>query len=176
MRRALAAAILVLLMVPCFPAWLEVAEALPISAASSEPVFGAVTASIDDQGTMTPTGNGHFTVDDRVFSGKSLSKSVSDDAAGCFTGQFRSDESWLLDSPHMTGNHRSTATIRSDRGTLTLRLRGQMEFPSASGSWDITRATGDCAGLDGEGTYSATYPSSSDGSMRLTFDGQAHNS
>jgi hypothetical protein len=161
-------------MLPWFPAGLEVAEALPIAAASSEPVFGAVTASIDDPGTMTPTGNGKFTIDERVFSGKSLSRSVSDDAAGCLTGQFRSVESWSLDSPRMVGSHKSTATIRSDHGTVTLRLRGQMEFPSATGNWEVARGTGDCSDLDGEGTYSATFPSSSDGSMRLTFEGQAH--
>jgi len=174
MLRGLAVALIAFLLVPMFPAGTEVAEALTISAAANEPVFGAVTAGIDDPGTMTPTGNGRFTIDDRIFAGKSLSRSVSDDAAGCFTGQFRSVESWSLDSPRMVGNHRSTATIRSDRGTLTLRLRGQMEFPAATGDWQISRGTGDCSDLEGEGTYSATFPASSDGSMRLTFEGQAH--
>lgn len=175
MRRGLAIAILAYLALSLYPAGLDIAYALPIAGAPSEPVFGAVTATVDDNGTMTPTGNGRFTIDERVFAGKSLGRSVGDDAAGCLTGQFRSVESWVLDSPKMSGAHRSSATIRSDRGTLTLRLRGQMEFPNATGSWEITRGTGDCAALEGEGTYSATFPAASDSApMRLTFEGQAH--
>jgi len=157
------------------PSGLDVAEALPIAAASNEPVFGAVTASAEDAGTMTPIGSGQFTIDDRVFVGKSLGRSVSDEAAGCLTGQFRSVESWALTSPKMVGTHRSVATIRSDHGTLTLRLHGQMEFPSATGAWEIARGTGDCADVEGDGTYSATFPSSNDGPpLRLTFEGQVH--
>ena len=176
MMRGLAIAVLAFLALSLWPAGLDVADALPISAASSEPVFGAVTATVEDAGTLTPTGSGRFTIDERVFSGKSLGRSVSEDAASCLSGQFRSVESWTLDSPKMTGSHRSSATIRSDRGTLSLRLRGQMEFPAASGSWEITRGTGECAEVEGEGTYSATFPAASDGTpMRLTFEGQAHN-
>jgi hypothetical protein len=175
MARGLALGILTFLALSLWPAGLDVADALPIAAASNEPVFGAVTASVDDPGTMTPTGNGRFTVDERVFLGKSIGRSVSDEAADCLSGQFRSVESWVLDSPRLTGSHHGTATIRSERGTLSLRLRGQMEFPSASGSWEIIRGTGDCADVGGEGTYSAAFPAESDGSpMRLTFEGQAH--
>ena len=175
MKRGLAIALMAFLALSLCPAGLDVADALPIAAASSEQVFGAVSGSIEAPGTMTPTGNGRFTIDDRVFAGKSLGRSVGDEAAGCLTGQFRSVESWVLVSPKLAGTHRSTATIRSERGTLNLRLRGQMEFPTASGSWEITRGTGDCADLEGEGTYSATFPAASDGSpMRLTFEGQAH--
>jgi hypothetical protein len=175
MWRGLAIALLAFLALSLCPAGLDVADALPISAATSEQVFGAVTATVDDNGTMTPTGNGRFTIDERTFAGKSLGRSVADEAAVCLTGQFRSVESWVLDSPKLTGSHRSIATIRSERGTLSLRLRGQMEFPTASGSWEITRGTGDCAELEGEGTYSATFPAASDStSMRLTFEGQAH--
>ena len=175
MRRGLAIAMIAFVALSLCPAGLDVADALPIAAASNEPVFGAATATVDDNGTMTPTGNGRFTIDERVFAGKSLGRSVADEAAGCLTGQFRSVESWVLDSPKLTGTHRSTATIRSERGTLSLRLRGQMEFPTASGSWEITRGTGDCADLEGEGTYSATFPTASDATpMRLTYEGQAH--
>jgi hypothetical protein len=175
MGRGLARAVLAFLALSLWPAGLDVANALPISAAPSEPVFGAVSASVDDAGTMTPTGNGRFTIDERVFSGKSLGRSVSADAADCLSGQFRSVESWVLDSPKLSGSHRSTAAIRSEHGTVSLRLHGQMEFPTASGSWEITKGTGDCAELEGGGTYSATFPAASDGSpMRLTFEGQAH--
>ena len=35
-------------------------------AASSDPVFGVASGTTDDDGDMTPTGNGKFTIDDRV--------------------------------------------------------------------------------------------------------------
>jgi hypothetical protein len=57
---------------------------------------------------------------------------------------------------------------------VTLRLRGRMEFPFASGTWTVMRATDGCADLQGEGSYTATYPDSGGGSaFSLTFDGQA---
>jgi hypothetical protein len=49
-----------------------------------------------------------------------------------------------------------------------------MEYPTASGSWEIVKASGGCAGLDGDGHYTATFPGSGDTpSFRLTFDGEA---
>jgi len=175
MRRGLAITMLAFLALSLLPSGLDIADAEPLSATPSEPVFGAASGSVDDQGTMTPTGNGHFSIDDRAYAGKSLAKSVSDDAASCLTGQFRTDETWSLESPKMNGNHRSTIVIRSDQGSVTLRLRGQMEFPTASGTWQITRATGNCSDLEGEGTYSATFPNNGEDSpFRLAFEGQVH--
>jgi hypothetical protein len=174
MRRALAITLVLFLAVMVRPAEVEVAEAVPIAAAPHEPVIGVASGDAEDPGAMTPTGNGRFTIDDRVYSGRSLVRSVSDEAARCLTGQFRSVEDWVLESPRMTGTHRSAVTIRSDVGTVTLQLRGRMEFPSASGDWQVTRATGGCADLQGEGTYTVTYPGSGDAStFRLTFDGVA---
>ena len=149
-----------------------IAVAAPMAA--SDPVFGAATGSIDDEGEMLPTGNGRFTIDDRIYSGKSLGRSVGSLAAACFTGDVRSVEEWALEAPRMVGTHESDVTIRSERGVLTLRLRGQMEQFTASGTWTVVRASGGCAALDGDGKYTATYssaPSRSD--FRLTFDGDA---
>src|SRR5690349_15678604 len=95
--------------------------------ASSDPVFGVATGNTDDEGDMTPTGNGKFTIDDRVYVGKSIGKSVDGLAAACFTGDLRSVEEWSLDSSKMAGTHESDVTIRSERGVLSLRLRGQMQ-------------------------------------------------
>ena len=142
--------------------------------AATEPVFGAATGSMKDEGDMVPTGNGHFTIDDRVYVGKSLGRSVGNDVATCFTGELRSVEEWALEAPRMIGTHESDVTIRSDRGMLSLRLRGQMEQFSASGSWTIVRATGACSEMDGDGQYTATYSTTGPGSdLRLTFDGVA---
>jgi len=141
--------------------------------AQSDPVFGVATGSMEDEGDMTPTGNGKFTIDDRIYAGKSIGKSVDGDSAACFTGDLRSVEEWHLESPKMVGTHESVVTIKSDRGALTLRLRGQMEQMSASGSWEIVKSTGSCSELDGDGKYTATYSSSRSGTdFRLTFDGQ----
>ena len=141
--------------------------------ASSDPVFGVATGTTEDDGEMTPTGNGKFTIDDRVYVGKSLGRSVAGLAASCFTGDLRSVEEWSLESAKMAGTHESTVTIRSDEGVLTLRLRGQMEQFTASGSWQIVKSTGGCSELDGEGKYTASYSSAKSGpNLRLTFDGQ----
>jgi hypothetical protein len=141
--------------------------------AASDPVFGAATGSIDDEGDMTPTGNGKFTIDDRVYVGKSLGRSVDGLAAACFTGELRSVEEWALESSRMAGVHESAVTIRSERGALTLRLRGQMEQLTASGTWQIVRSSGGCSELDGQGKYTASYSSSRSGpNLHLTFDGQ----
>jgi hypothetical protein len=122
---------------------------------------------------MTPTGNGKFTIDDRVYVGKSLGRSVAGLAATCFTGDLRSVEEWSLESPKMVGTHESTVTIRSEHGALTLRLRGQMDQFTASGTWEIVKSTGGCADIDGDGKYTATYSSAKSGpNLRLTFDGQ----
>ncbi len=144
--------------------------AAPLAAA--DPVFGVGTGSTAEEGEMMPTGNGRFTIDDRVYVGKSLGRSVAGLSADCFTGDLRSVEEWALESPRMTGTHESVVTIRSERGTLTLRLRGQMEHFTASGTWDIVRASGGCSELAGDGTYTAQYSSSRGGpNLRLTFDG-----
>ena len=148
--------------------------ALAAPAAAPEPVFGVATGSTDAEGDMTPTGNGRFTIDDRVYVGKSIGRSVAGVAAACFTGDLRSVEEWSLESSRMTGSHESVVTIRSEHGSLTLRLRGQMEQMTASGSWQIIRSSGDCAPVDGDGRYTATYSSSRSGpNLRLTFDGEA---
>jgi hypothetical protein len=146
--------------------------------ATTEPVFGVATGATDSEGDMLPTGNGRFTIDDRVYVGKSLGRSVASLAAACFTGDLRSVEEWRLETPQMVGAHESTVTIRSERGAMTLRLRGQMEQMTASGTWQIVRASGACGSLDGNGTYTAVYSSSSTGAsgdkpdFRLTFDGE----
>ena len=146
--------------------------ALAAPARAPEPVFGVATGSIDDEGEMTPTGNGRFAIEDRVYAGKSLGRSVGGRAEACFTGEMRSVEAWSLESPRMVGVHQSTVTIRSERGTVTLRLRGQMEQLTASGTWEIVRSGGACADLDGEGKYTAAYSSERSGPhLRLTFDG-----
>ncbi len=141
--------------------------------AATEPVFGVASGTTDNEGDMLPTGNGRFTIDDRVYVGKSLGRSVASLAASCFTGDLRSVEEWRLETPRMIGDHESMVTIRSDRGSVTLRLRGQMEQMTASGQWEIVRASGGCGDLDGDGTYTAVYSSSNDGpDFRLTFDGE----
>lgn len=149
--------------------------ALAAPATAPEPVFGVATGSTDDEGDMTPTGNGRFTIDDRVYVGKSLGRSVTGVAASCFTGDLRSVEEWSLESPRMTGTHESMVTIRSEHGSLTLRLRGQMEQMTASGNWQVVRSSGDCSSVDGDGKYTATYTAGRSGpNLRLTFDGEAH--
>jgi hypothetical protein len=141
--------------------------------ASLAPVFGIGTGSTLDEGEMLPTGNGRFTVDDRVYVGESLGRSVAGLAADCFTGSLRSVEEWSLEAPRMVGTHESEVTIRSERGTLTLRLRGQMEQFTASGTWQIVRASGGCAELSGDGKYTASYSTSrTDPNLRLTYDGE----
>lgn len=146
--------------------------ALAAPGGASEPVFGVATGSIDDEGEMTPTGNGRFVIDDRVYVGKSLGRSVGGTAAACFTGEMRSVEEWSLETPRMVGIHESIVTIRSERGAMTLRLRGQMEQLTASGNWEIVRSSGGCAALGGEGKYTAVYSSERSGPhLRLTFDG-----
>jgi hypothetical protein len=143
--------------------------------AASDPVFGVASGDTEDEGEMLPTGNGRFTIDDRVYVGKSLGRSVADLSAACFTGDLRSVEEWSLETPRMIGTHESSVTIRSELGVLTLRLRGKMEQFSASGTWEIVRSSGGCSELDGDGTYTATYSSSRSGpNLRLTFDGESH--
>jgi hypothetical protein len=150
-------------------------QASAAPAAAPEPVFGSATGTIDDEGDMLPTGNGRFTIDDRVYVGRTIGRSVAGRVAACFTGEFRSEEEWSLESRRMAGTHESTVTIKSERGSLTLRLRGQMEQLTASGSWEIVRSSGECAALDGEGRYTAVYSSGRSGpDLRLTFDGETH--
>lgn len=160
---------LALMMAVLVPA--NVSLAAPL--ATADPVFGVGTGSTAEEGEMLPTGNGRFTIDDRVYVGRSLGRSVAGVSADCFTGELRSVEEWALESPRMAGTHESMVTIRSERGVLTLRLRGQMEQFTASGTWEIVRASGGCSELDGDGKYTAQYSSSRSGpNLRLTFDGQ----
>lgn len=142
--------------------------------ASTDEVFGSATGSIEAEGDMLPTGNGRFTIDDRVYVGKSIGRSVAGIPEECFTGELRSVEEWSLEAPRMVGTHESAVTIRSERGSLSLRLRGQMEEFTASGAWEIVRSSGACSELDGEGTYTASYGSvrSAGPSLRMTFDGE----
>jgi hypothetical protein len=140
-------------------------------AAALEPVFATATGEIDAPGTLTPIGDGRFATQDRIYAGRMIGRSVVDDWSGCFSGTFSSSEEWALEAPKMAGSHLSSLTIRSERGSVTLQLRGQMEFPSASGGWEIVRATGNCAGLAGDGRYTATFSSVSP-EFRLTLDGQ----
>lgn len=143
--------------------------------ARPEAVFGVASGRTDDDGAMTPTGSGRFTVDDRVYVGKSLGRSMAGSSAACFTGELRAVDDWSLEMPKMVGSHRSSLTIRSELGTLTLSLRGEMEFPVASGRWEIVRGTGDCEDVEGEGQYTATFgvTKNAPGSdFRLTFDGE----
>ena len=138
-----------------------------------ESVIGAATADIREPGSLTPTGNGRFATQGRVYAGTSLGRSVEDRLASCFTGRLTSAEEWLLESSRMTGTHQSTIRIRPERGTVTLRLDGRMEEPlAASGTWEVVRATGRCAGLEGGGRYTATF-SDGDPNLRLTFAGIA---
>jgi hypothetical protein len=167
-RKGLAAGLALLL--SAMLVWPSASLAAPVS--SSDPVFGTATGSTEDDGDMTPTGNGKFTIDDRIYSGKIIGRSVDDDTASCFTGELRSQEEWHLESPKMVGTHESMVTIRSDGGALTLRLRGTMEQMTASGNWEIVKSTGNCSELDGTGKYTATYTSKNGPDFRLTFDGQ----
>ena len=139
-------------------------------AAEPEFVFGAATGEIEEPGSLTPVGHGRFATQDRVYAGRSVARSVVDDWATCFSGRFTSAEDWLLEAPRMTGTHQSTLTIRSERAVVRLRLRGQMEFPTASGRWEVQRATGACADLDGEGRYTVSF-SSGEPEYQLTFEG-----
>ena len=147
---------------------------LAAPSALEDPVFGSATGTTVEDGDMMPTGNGRFTIDDRVYAGTSIGRSVATVAAECFTGELRSVEEWALESPRMSGTHESAVTIRSTRGVLSLRLRGQMDQFTASGTWDVVRATGGCSELDGTGRYTAQYASARSGTtLKLTFDGEA---
>jgi len=145
-----------------------------LASSAPELVFGAATAELEDSGSLIPKGDGRFETEDRRYVGKSVARSVTDEWAACLSGRLTSREDWSLETPKLDGTHRSTITIRSERAVVTLRLRGQMEYPTASGSWEITRATGACAGLDGEGRYTVSF-SSSDPEFRLTFEGEVQN-
>jgi hypothetical protein len=148
--------------------------ALPVqtglAANTPEPIFGTATGETETPGSLTPIGNGRFATEDRVYAGRILGRSVVDDWADCFTGRFTSSEDWSLEAPKMIGTHQSMLTIRSERGSATLQMRGSMEFPAASGTWEIARTSGSCAGLAGEGRYTATFSSTSP-EFRLTYDG-----
>ena len=143
--------------------------------AVGESIIGAATAEIREPGSLTPTGNGRFATQGRVYAGTSLGRSVEDSLAGCFTGRLTSIEEWLLESSKLSGTHQSTIRIRPERGTVTLRLSGEMDELAASGTWEVVRATGRCEGLEGEGRYTATY-SDREPHLRLTFAGLARQS
>src|SRR5690606_1365042 len=81
-----------------------------------DPVFGVGNASAEEEGDMVPTGNGRFTIDDRVYVGKTLGRSVGGVSAACFTGDLQSVEEWSLEAPRMVGTHDSMVTIRSEQG------------------------------------------------------------
>ena len=142
-----------------------------LAAAAPEPIFGTATGDTDEPGSLTPTGHGRFVIQDRVYAGRSLGRSVVDEWAACFSGALTSSEEWSLEAPKMVGSHQSTVVIRSERGQVTLRLRGQMESLVASGGWEIVRTSGSCAGLEGAGRYTAKFSSGSP-EFRLTFEGQ----
>ena len=162
---ALGLALILTLAVPPGIGWTAPSEA-------ADPVFGVGTGTTADEGEMMPTGNGRFTIDDRIYVGTTLGRSVASTTAECFTGDLRSVEDWALETPRMIGTHESTVTIRSAHGALSLRLRGQMDQFTASGAWEIVRATGGCSDLDGNGRYTAQYSSARSGpNLRLTFDG-----
>jgi hypothetical protein len=168
-RRSLSLGLALVIMAVLMPT--NVGWAAPLAA--DDPVFGVSTGTTIDEGEMMPTGNGRFTIDDRIYVGKSLGRSVAGVSAECFTGDFRSVEEWSLETPRMNGTHESAVTIRSEHGALSLRLRGQMEQFTASGTWEIVRASGACASLDGNGQYTATYSTSRSGpNLHLTFDGE----
>ncbi len=141
------------------------------AAMAAEPVFGSATGEMDEAGDLTPTGGGRFSIEDRVYAGRIVGRSVVDTWADCFTGALTSTEEWSLEASKYNGSHRSAVTIRSRLGVLTLRLRGEMDSLSASGTWEIVRATRGCSELEGEGQYTATY-SSSGPSFRLTLEGE----
>ena len=140
-----------------------------------ESIIGAATAEIQEPGSLTPTGSGRFATQGRIYAGTSLGRSVEDRVASCFTGRLTSTEEWMLESTKMTGTHQSTIQIRPERGTVTLRLVGEMDDLAASGRWEVVRATGRCDGLEGEGRYTATF-SDREPNLRLTFAGLARRS
>ena len=147
-------------------------NSLPTAAAAlPEPLFGAATGEIYEPGSLTPLGNGRFAIADRVYTGRSIGRSVRDGLATCFTGQLAASEEWALQAPNMSGAHRSVMTIRGERWLMVLQLRGDMESLTASGTWEIIRATGVCATLRGAGRYTATFSHLSP-ELRLTYDGQ----
>ena len=150
--------------------------AAPISVASAdaalpEPVFGAGTGETEEPGSLMPLGNGRFAISDRVYTGRSVGRSLHDGPSACFTGQLTASEDWALQAPSMSGTHRSTVTIRGERWLLVLELYGAMVFPRASGTWEITRGSGACAALEGSGRYTATFSHTSP-EFSLTFDGR----
>ena len=156
---------------------MSLAVGLPAKALAAErpdSVFGAATGDADEVGSLVPLGNGRFAIQDRVYVGRSVSQSISRERASCLTGPLTSLEDWALEAPRMAGTHRSTLTVRSEGGSMTLRLVGYMEFPTASGGWEVTRAAGACAELAGEGRYTATFSTTSP-QFRLTFEGQVRN-
>ncbi len=136
-----------------------------------EQVFGAATAEISEPGSLTPTGQGRFIIQDRIYTGKGVGRSVDDRFAACFSGRLTSTEEWSLMAARMSGAHVSTVQIRPERGTVTLRLRGQMDALTASGTWEVVRATGPCDGLEAEGEYTVAY-SDQTPQFRMTFDGR----
>ena len=140
-------------------------------ASAAESVSGSASGEMDEAGDLTPTGGGRFAIEDRVYAGRIVGQAVVDERADCFTGSLTSTEEWSLEAPKMIGSHRSTVTIRSRLGVLTLRLRGEMESLSASGTWEIVRATRSCSALEGRGRYTATY-SSSGPAFRLALEGE----
>jgi hypothetical protein len=143
-------------------------------AATSGSVLGAANGELDEPGSLTPLGNGRFAIQDRVYAGRSMVRSVVDEFAACLSGQLTSSEDWNLEAPQMVGRQSSTVTVRGDRSVVTLRLRGQMEYPTASGRWEIASATGRCAGLSGDGRYTASY-SDAKLDFRLTLEGEVRN-
>ncbi len=149
---------------------LAISPSSAAAAAPAEPVLGAASGDLDEPGSLTPLGNGRFEIQDRVYAGRSLVRSVADEFAACLSGPLTSSEDWALEAPRMVGRHLSTVTVRGERSVVTLRLRGVMEYPTASGSWEIVSATGRCAGLVGDGRYTATY-SDTNPDFRLTFEG-----
>ncbi len=151
-------------------ALLIVVPVRPGLAVSAEPILGSASGETEEPGTLTPIGNGRFATQDRVYGGKILARSVVEDWSACFNGQFTSREDWSLEATKMAGTHESLVVVRADRATVTLQLKGQMQFPNASGTWEIVQATGPCAGLDGEGRYTATFSNTSP-EFRLTFEG-----
>jgi hypothetical protein len=155
-----------------FVAALATAGGPALAQTAGEPVFGAASGVTDEPGSLLPTGNGRFAIQDREYEGTSLGRSPDDALAACFTGRWTSTEEWSIESATMTGAHRSTVRIRLQRGTVTLRLIGTVEYPTASGNWEVVRATGSCDGLEAEGRYTATF-SDREPNFRLTFDGRA---
>ena len=146
------------------------AQVAAAAATLPEPLFGAASGEIDEPGSLTPLGYGRFGIQGRVYTGRSIGRSVRDGLAACFTGSVAASEEWALQAPSMSGAHRSSVTIRGERWLVALQLRGDMEALTASGTWEIIRATGPCATLEGAGRYTATFSHLSP-EYRLTFDG-----